>query len=177
MCWLPGCSMGWLSVVFLLLDAAGLLQRISLPVAGHCLGCAWVRFSPLAHNLCLLFSFLVLLQVCFGWPLLLVAMDPNSLGEVLSLHIWVTFMLWSRDGLLVIGLLVAAICRWKCWIVAATLRWSCFLWCPEGLWFIATVEASLSASWAQSGYCCSVSSAGLEGVSMLVIGSPSRFAC
>ena len=39
------------------LDAGGLLQRISLPATGHCLGCAWVRFSPLVHNLCLLFHF------------------------------------------------------------------------------------------------------------------------
>ena len=39
------------------LDVAGLWQRISLPATGHCLGCAWVRFSPLVHNFCLLFHF------------------------------------------------------------------------------------------------------------------------
>jgi len=60
-CWLPSCCIGWLSVVFLpqgcliSLDATGLLQRISLPIARHCLGCAWVRLSPLDHNFCLLF--------------------------------------------------------------------------------------------------------------------------
>jgi hypothetical protein len=37
-------------------------------------------------------------------------MDPNSLGEVLSPYIWATSMLWCGDGLLVIGLLVAAQC-------------------------------------------------------------------
>jgi len=41
-------------------------------------------------------------------------MDPNSLGEVHSPHIWVQSMLWCRDGLLVIGFLVAAICRLVC---------------------------------------------------------------
>jgi hypothetical protein len=62
----------------------------------------------------------------------------------------------------------------------------CFLKLAEILWFARaaiffsgsfSVEAALSASWAQSCYCCSVSSAGLEGVSMLVVGSPTRFVC
>jgi hypothetical protein len=94
-----------------LLDATGLLQRISLPATGHCLGCVWVRFSPLVHKLCLLFHFgssAGLIRLAY----LDLAMDPNSLGEALSLHFWATSMLWCRDGLLVIGLLVAAQCSW-----------------------------------------------------------------
>uniref|UniRef100_B9N8Z1 Uncharacterized protein n=1 Tax=Populus trichocarpa TaxID=3694 RepID=B9N8Z1_POPTR len=53
-----------------------------------------------------------------GCPHWSVAMDPNSLGEDLSPIIWATSMLWCRDGLLVIGLLVAALCS----LVAAVVR-------------------------------------------------------
>ncbi|KAG6753950.1 hypothetical protein POTOM_041958 [Populus tomentosa] len=85
---------------------------------------------------------------------------------------------WSNGLLELLYSSLARFCRlWKCWIVAATLRWSCFLWCTKGLWFIAKVEASSSASGAQLGYYCSVPSTGLEGVSLLVFGSPSRFVC
>ena len=96
-----------------LLDATGLLQRIFLPATGHCLGCVWVRFSPLVHIFCLLFYFCSstgLIRLAY----LDLAMDPNSLGEALSPHIWATSMLWCRDGLLVIGLLVAALCNLVC---------------------------------------------------------------
>jgi hypothetical protein len=63
------CSSGCSSVVFLpqghfpdsgLQDAIVLLQRISLPATGHCLGCVWVRFSPLVHKFCLLFHLVLL---------------------------------------------------------------------------------------------------------------------
>jgi hypothetical protein len=96
-----------------LLDATVLLQRISLPATGHCLGCVWVRFSPLVHIFCLLFYFgssAGLIRLAY----LDLAMDPNSLGEALSPHIWATSMLWRKDGLLVIGLLVVALCNLVC---------------------------------------------------------------
>ncbi|KAL9378135.1 hypothetical protein Peur_029470 [Populus x canadensis] len=37
-------------------------------------------------------------------------MDPNSLGEAFSPHIWAISMSWCKDGLLVIGLLVIVQC-------------------------------------------------------------------
>ncbi|KAG6785120.1 hypothetical protein POTOM_010843 [Populus tomentosa] len=62
---------------FLSLDATSLLQRLSLPDAGHCLG--FIRVS---------------------WPPSIVAMDTNSLGEALSPHDWATVVVFSVIALL-----------------------------------------------------------------------------
>jgi hypothetical protein len=76
---------------------------------------------------------LVLLQVWFDWPLSIVAMDPNSLGEALSPHNWATDVVFSVTALLSQWRVLDGVCP------SSALA---MLWCRVGLlvmmcgWFL-----------------------------------------
>jgi len=103
--WVCAC---WLVLpIFGLLDATGLLQRISLPAIGHCLGCVgWGSLHLFTNSTSC--SILVLLQGWFGWPTSIWLWIPTVWVRLSSLifelhPLYVGMVCWRSDSWLLLN--------------------------------------------------------------------------
>jgi hypothetical protein len=97
-----------------------LAAKASFACCGTVFGSGWGSL-PLSTHYASCFI-LVLLQVWFGWPLSIAAMDPTNLGEVLSPHAWATDVVFSVAALL---------SQWR--VLDGVYPSSTLLWCRVGL--------------------------------------------